>query len=199
MITAGKSSYQPCVITDQSCSVQKSSRRLLRIVTLRLKQKQAQQQQNSSKNRATTTLSPITNIEGSHTPSAAAKQQNINIESKTKSIITYQQSQDFHCQCSTPTGPHSVCQRDRTLRGYVSQHQASSEPVQQDHQVFQQSKNEYNIPKRATQHQQSLQLSYLLSVYCYVHFRHCINITNGFAYYFLLRDLLSQAPGRVWQ
>ena len=119
------------------------------MVTLRLKQKQAQQQQNSSKNKATTTLSPITNIDGSHTPSEAIKQQNINIEDKTKCIITYQQSQDFHCQYSTPTGPHSVCQRDRTLRGYVSQHQASSEPVQQDHQAFQQPKNEYNIPKKS--------------------------------------------------
>ena len=43
------------------------------MVTLRLKQKQAQQQQNSSNTRATTTLSPITNNDGSHTPSAAIK------------------------------------------------------------------------------------------------------------------------------
>ena len=119
------------------------------MVTLRLKQKQAQQQQNSSKTRATTTLSPITNIDGSHTPSEAIKQQNINIEDKTKSIITYQQSQDFHYQHSTPTGLHNVCQRDMTHRGYVSQHQASSEPVQQDHQASQPPKNEYKTPTKS--------------------------------------------------
>ena len=43
------------------------------MTTLRLKQKQAQQQQNSSKSKTPTTLSPITNKEGSQTPSAATK------------------------------------------------------------------------------------------------------------------------------
>ena len=49
------------------------------MVTLRLKQKQAQQQQNSSKIRATTAINPITHSDGSQTPSAARKQQNINL------------------------------------------------------------------------------------------------------------------------
>ena len=44
---------------------------------------------------------------------------------------------------------HNVCQRDTILRAHVFPHQASSVPVQQDHQVFQQSKKEYNIQKKS--------------------------------------------------
>ena len=44
------------------------------MTTLRLKQKQAQQQQKQSKSKTPTTPSPTTSIEGSQTPSTAAKE-----------------------------------------------------------------------------------------------------------------------------
>ena len=115
------------------------------MTTLRLKQKQAQQQQSNSKSKTPTTLSPITNIEGSQTPSAATKKH----KHGRQNISTYQQIPDFHYQHNRPTELHNVYQQGISRRCHVSQHRASSEPDQLDHQASQPPKDEYKTTTKS--------------------------------------------------
>ena len=115
------------------------------MTTLRLKQKQAQQQQKNSKSKTPTTPSPTTSIEGSQTPSAATKKH----KHGRQNISTYQQIQDFHYQHNRPTELHNVYQQGISRRCHVSQHRASSEPIQPDHQAPQPPKDEYKTPTKS--------------------------------------------------